>query len=94
MPERRSRRPVHRHPESLLRYDTLTIPLTIITAIDTPASIAIDVHLTPKQKRPSGGRCCEPVVYPDVDREHAERMAVVATALDDPNRMQLGWSRP
>lgn len=30
-----------------------------------------------------------PVVHPDVDRERAERMAVVAKALGDPVRMQL-----
>ena len=33
--------------------------------------------------------CCEPVVYPDVEREHATRMAAVAKALGDPVRVQL-----
>ena len=33
--------------------------------------------------------CCEPVVYPDVERKHAERMAQVAKALADPVRLQL-----
>lgn len=33
--------------------------------------------------------CCEPVVYPDVDREQAVRMAEVAKALGDPIRLQL-----
>ena len=33
--------------------------------------------------------CCEPVVYPDVEREHAIRMAEVAKALGDPIRLQV-----
>jgi len=33
--------------------------------------MAIDLELAPKQKRPAGEPCCEPVVYPDVEREHA-----------------------
>jgi len=49
----------------------------------------VDLELTPKQKRPAGEPCCEPVVYPDTDREHAERMAAVAKALGDPIRLQL-----
>jgi ArsR family transcriptional regulator len=32
---------------------------------------------------------CEPVVYPDVEREEAVRMALVAKALGDPVRLQL-----
>jgi ArsR family transcriptional regulator len=51
--------------------------------------MAVDLELAPKQKRPAGERCCEPVVYPDVDREHATRMALVAKALGDPVRLQL-----
>jgi ArsR family transcriptional regulator len=47
------------------------------------------LELSPKQKRSPGEPCCEPVVYPDVDREEAERMAVVAKALGDPVRLQL-----
>lgn len=47
------------------------------------------LDLTPKQKRPPGEACCEPVVYPDVERRTAERMAVVAKALGDPIRVQL-----
>jgi hypothetical protein len=35
----------------------------------------VDLELTPKQKRAAGERCCEPVVYPDVAREDALRMA-------------------
>jgi ArsR family transcriptional regulator len=49
----------------------------------------IDLELVPKQKRPAGQPCCEPVVYPDVEREHAVRMAQVAKALGDPVRVQL-----
>ena len=51
--------------------------------------MAVDLELAPKQKRPAGERCCEPVVYPDVERERAERMATVAKALGDPVRLQL-----
>jgi ArsR family transcriptional regulator len=51
--------------------------------------MAVDLELAPKQKRPVGEPCCEPVVYPDIEREHAERMALVAKALGDPIRMQL-----
>jgi ArsR family transcriptional regulator len=51
--------------------------------------MAIDLPLTPKQKRPPGEPCCEPVVYPDVKRQHAERMSKVAKALGDPIRLQL-----
>jgi ArsR family transcriptional regulator, arsenate/arsenite/antimonite-responsive transcriptional repressor len=47
------------------------------------------LELAPKQKRPAGEPCCEPVVYPDIDRAQAERMGVVAKALGDPIRMQL-----
>ena len=49
----------------------------------------IDLELAPKQKRPAGERCCDPVVYPDVERQEAERMAGVAKALGDPVRIQL-----
>ena len=51
--------------------------------------MAVDLELAPKQKRPAGEPCCEPVVYPDVEREQAERMAEVAKALGDPIRLQL-----
>lgn len=51
--------------------------------------MTIDMELTPKQKRPAGERCCEPVVYPDVEREQALRLAIVAKALGDPVRLQL-----
>jgi ArsR family transcriptional regulator len=49
----------------------------------------VDLELAPKTKRPAGVRCCEPVVYPDIERQQAERMATVAKALGDPIRMQL-----
>jgi ArsR family transcriptional regulator, arsenate/arsenite/antimonite-responsive transcriptional repressor len=51
--------------------------------------MTVDLQLAPKQKRPPGERCCEPVVYPDVERQRAERMATVAKALGDPVRLQL-----
>ena len=51
--------------------------------------MAVDLELSPKQKRPAGQRCCEPVVYPDIQREQAIRMAEVAQALGDPIRLQL-----
>ena len=51
--------------------------------------MAVDLQLAPKHKRPAGQPCCEPVVYPDVERQHAERMASVAKALGDPIRLQL-----
>jgi ArsR family transcriptional regulator len=51
--------------------------------------MAIDLELAPKHKRPAGEACCEPVVYPDVERQHADRMAKVAKALGDPIRLQL-----
>jgi ArsR family transcriptional regulator len=51
--------------------------------------MAIDMELTPKTKRAAGERCCEPVVYPDVERQEAERMATLAKAIADPVRLQL-----
>ena len=51
--------------------------------------MAVDLGLAPKEKRPPGERCCEPVAYPDVQRREAERMAAVAKALGDPIRLQL-----
>jgi ArsR family transcriptional regulator, arsenate/arsenite/antimonite-responsive transcriptional repressor len=51
--------------------------------------MATELKLAPKQKRAAGVRCCEPVVYPDIDRGRAERMATVAKALGDPVRLQL-----
>jgi ArsR family transcriptional regulator len=51
--------------------------------------MAVDLELVPKQKRPPGEPCCEAVVYPDVERRQAERMATIAKALGDPVRLQL-----
>src|SRR4051794_4718119 len=51
--------------------------------------MVVDLELAPKQKRPAGEPCCEPVVYPDVERQQAERMATIAKALGDPVRLQL-----
>src|ERR687883_1836641 len=51
--------------------------------------MAVDLELAPKQKRPPGEPCCEPVVYPDVEPEQAVRLAAVAKALGDPVRLQL-----
>ncbi|MGI8597063.1 MAG: ArsR/SmtB family transcription factor [Thermoleophilaceae bacterium] len=49
----------------------------------------VDLELTPKQKRAPGEPCCEPVAYPEVARQEAERMAAVAKAIADPIRLQL-----
>ena len=51
--------------------------------------MAVDLELTPKVKSAPGAPCCQPVVYPDVEREQAERMAAIAKALADPVRLQL-----
>jgi ArsR family transcriptional regulator, arsenate/arsenite/antimonite-responsive transcriptional repressor len=51
--------------------------------------MALDLELTPKTKRAPGEPCCEPVVYPDVEREQALRMVEVARAIGDPIRLQL-----
>src|SRR3989442_249555 len=51
--------------------------------------MAVDLELVPKQKRAAGERCCEPVAYPDVERERAVRIAEVAKALGDPIRLQV-----
>jgi len=51
--------------------------------------MSVDLELAPKQKRPAGEPCCEPVAYPDIERGQAGRVAAVAKALGDPIRMQL-----
>ena len=51
--------------------------------------MSVDLVMEPKTKRPAGEPCCEPVVYPDVDRVRAARMAELAKALGDPVRLQL-----
>jgi ArsR family transcriptional regulator, arsenate/arsenite/antimonite-responsive transcriptional repressor len=51
--------------------------------------MAVDLTLAPKQKRAAGEACCDPVVFPEVTPEAAERVAAVAKALSDPIRVQL-----
>jgi ArsR family transcriptional regulator, arsenate/arsenite/antimonite-responsive transcriptional repressor len=51
--------------------------------------MTVDLELAPKQKRPAGEPCCDPIAYPEIEREQAERMASAAKALGDPVRMQL-----
>jgi ArsR family transcriptional regulator, arsenate/arsenite/antimonite-responsive transcriptional repressor len=51
--------------------------------------MALELKLAPKEKRAAGQPCCEPVVYPDVERREAERVAGIAKALADPVRVQL-----
>jgi ArsR family transcriptional regulator len=51
--------------------------------------MALALELTAKQKRPAGEPCCEPVAYPQLERQHAERLARIAKALGDPVRLQL-----
>lgn len=51
--------------------------------------MTVELELAPKSKRAKGERCCEPVVYPDVERAHAARLAELAKALGDPIRLQL-----
>ena len=63
--------------------------MTSVSSIDRTRLMAIDLPLAPKQKRAPGEPCCEPVVYPDVEREEAQRMAAIAKALGDPVRLQL-----
>jgi ArsR family transcriptional regulator len=60
-----------------------------MSSIDICILMAVDLKLAPKQKRAAGEPCCEPVAYPDVEREQAVRMARVAKALGDPVRLQL-----
>jgi len=51
--------------------------------------MSVPLELAPKAKRPAGEPCCEPLVHPNVGREHASRMATIAKALGDPVRVQL-----
>jgi ArsR family transcriptional regulator, arsenate/arsenite/antimonite-responsive transcriptional repressor len=51
--------------------------------------MTVDLEMAPKTKRAAGDPCCEPIVYPDVERGQAERMAAIAKALGDPVRLQL-----
>jgi ArsR family transcriptional regulator, arsenate/arsenite/antimonite-responsive transcriptional repressor len=63
--------------------------LTAHSSIDIHLSMTTDLELAPKRKRAPGEPCCEPVVYPDVERHEAERMARIAKALGDPIRLTL-----
>jgi ArsR family transcriptional regulator, arsenate/arsenite/antimonite-responsive transcriptional repressor len=63
--------------------------LTNVDPIGIPVLMTVDLELTPKTKRLPGEPGCEPVVYPDVERDHAVRMAAIARALGDPVRLQL-----
>jgi ArsR family transcriptional regulator, arsenate/arsenite/antimonite-responsive transcriptional repressor len=51
--------------------------------------MTVDLELEPKRKRAAGEPCCEPLVYPEIDRGQAQRMARAAKALGDPIRVQL-----
>jgi ArsR family transcriptional regulator len=51
--------------------------------------MAVDLTLAPKQKRPAGEACCDPLVFPEVETESADRLAALAKALSDPIRLQL-----
>jgi ArsR family transcriptional regulator, arsenate/arsenite/antimonite-responsive transcriptional repressor len=51
--------------------------------------MAVELELAPKQKRPPGEPCCEPLVHPNVSKAQAERMATLAKALADPIRVRL-----
>ena len=51
--------------------------------------MSVDLELAPKQKRAAGEPCCQPIVYPDVERDQAVRLAEIAKALGDPIRLQL-----
>ncbi len=49
----------------------------------------MELELAPKTKRAKGEACCEPLVFPDVAPQRAQRMATLAKALADPIRIQL-----
>jgi ArsR family transcriptional regulator, arsenate/arsenite/antimonite-responsive transcriptional repressor len=51
--------------------------------------MASTLELAPKQKRPAGAPCCEPIASPEIGREQAVRIASIAKALGDPIRLQL-----
>jgi len=51
--------------------------------------MAVDLVTHPKQKRPAGERCCEPVAFPEVSPAAAADLAAIAKALADPIRIQL-----
>jgi ArsR family transcriptional regulator, arsenate/arsenite/antimonite-responsive transcriptional repressor len=51
--------------------------------------VTVPFELAPKAKRAKDEPSCEPVVYPDVEREQALHMAQIAKALGDPVRLQV-----
>ena len=51
--------------------------------------MAVELALAPKQKRPAGEVCCEPIAHPTISPAHAGRIATAAKALADPIRVQL-----
>jgi ArsR family transcriptional regulator len=51
--------------------------------------MAVDLTFAPKQKRPRGEVCCEPVAYPEVSLKEAAQVASIAKALADPIRVQV-----
>ena len=51
--------------------------------------MAVDLVTVPKQKRPAGEPCCDPIVFPDVSPDRAARVAAIAKALSDPIRVQV-----
>ena len=51
--------------------------------------MAVDLVTTPKQKRPAGEACCEPLVFPEISPERAARVASLGKALSDPIRVQV-----
>jgi ArsR family transcriptional regulator len=51
--------------------------------------MTIDLTLAPKQKRPAGEVCCEPLVHPSISTDEAVSIAQIASALCDPIRLQL-----
>ena len=51
--------------------------------------MSVDLTLSPKQKRPAGQPCCEPLAHPSVGPAEAADIAALAKALSDPIRVQL-----
>jgi ArsR family transcriptional regulator len=51
--------------------------------------MSVDLELAPKQKRPAGEPCCEPLARPGISTRQADRIATAAKALGDPIRVQL-----
>ncbi|HVD86251.1 MAG TPA: metalloregulator ArsR/SmtB family transcription factor [Solirubrobacterales bacterium] len=51
--------------------------------------MATALQLAPKTKRPAGEPCSEPIAFPEIPLDRAERLAAIAKALGDPIRLQL-----